>query len=638
MKTHNASGSVRARDLEEKRRGVTTSTTKIWSIVRTLGLSLLLIPGAVAQPYSITSVPTGKQPMGIGLAITGGGIGGPKAFEYAVIANYGDNSVSFFGPTGLTSGPGVFTLTPSSTTAGIPTPYAVSQCPPDNNEYQTNLVTSPSDNSVRVLGSGATVQTGPQPYAIACAELGGPNGTAVVSNVGDDTLTVFDVASLKVTATIPGVPGARGFHGIAVSFVRPAPNQETVLAWVAGTDANVVTVVDLIHSTVLMQIPVARPTAVLAEGSTIYVASAGAGTITAYDAASLSLVNNQFASVPNPQDFVFSSLLGNFALSGSDSLWKFDLSNPANTGLAASIPGATTLAAPFDFVVNYPTYCCAMVLATSPSTNSVYLIQPSPPAPSQFAIKNSASYDATGTAPGSLASAVPVATGVAQNISANSAPLPTMLGGVTVNVGGSLTFDTPSNMWTYSPTGSLQAPLLYVGPNQVNFQIPPEIGPGSAVPVQLTKPDGSTLLTTLKVTTGSPGIFTLASSGQGQGAVLNQDNSLNGVSQLVPGANPASRGSVIQIFATGAGATNPPLAAGEAAPIGGDPLVLTVAKPVVIIGGVNAPVQFSGMAPGYPGVWQINAQVPPNVTPGNAVQLQVQIGTAQSNTATVTVN
>jgi uncharacterized protein (TIGR03437 family) len=572
---------------------------------------------------------------------------------FAVVANSGDNSVSIFGPLGtLNAATGTFTLTPLSLVTGVPSPYAVSTCPINSNGVASVLVTSPSDNSVRVVvpsiqggtfsGVGApTVQTGSQPYSVASSGgLRGANGTGIVSNVGDNTLTVFDVASLKVIATIPGVPGARGFHGIAVSIVGDAADQNIILAWVAGTDANVMTVVDLVHSTVLTQIPILSPTAVLPNGplNAIYVASASLGSITAYDVSTISQVNNQFASVPNPQDFVLSPLFGDFAISGPGSLWSFDPSNSANTGPVGNVPGAAALAAPYFFSNGGVAACCAFVLVISTSTNSVYLIQPAPSTPSQFTIQSVASFGATGAAAGSLVSAVPVATGVGQNFSATSIPLPTVLGGVTMSIGGSLNFDTPSNMWVYSPTGSIQAPLLFVGPNQINFQIPPGIGVGSSVPAQLTKPDGSTFLTTLNVTATSPGIFTLSMNGQGQGTVLNQDNSQNGIPQIITGANPAPRGSVIQIFATGAGATNPPLGAGDAAPSSGNPLVLTVVQPTVNIGGVNAPVQFSGMDPGYPGVWQINAEVPLSVTPGNAVPLIVKAGSASSNTVTIAVN
>ncbi len=175
------------------------------------------------------------------------------------------------------------------------------------------------------------------------------------------------------------------------------------------------------------------------------------------------------------------------------------------------------------------------------------------------------------------------------------------------------------------------APLVYVGPNQINFQIPPGISPGEAIPAQLTRPDGTTLLTTVNITAAAPGIFTVLQNGQGQAAVLNQDNSPN------LGTNPAKRGSVIQIFATGAGETDPPLLPGEPAPASGDPLVLTQVQPTVTIGGLPARVLFSGLAPGFVGLWQINAEVPQDVAPGPAVPLSIIAGGVASNTVTIAV-
>lgn len=126
-----------------------------------------------------------------------------------------------------------------------------------------------------------------------------------------------------------------------------------------------------------------------------------------------------------------------------------------------------------------------------------------------------------------------------------------------------------------------------------------------------------------------PGIFTVLPSGSGPGAVLNQNNSLN-----LP-TNPASRGNVIQIFATGAGVTNPSVVAG--APASSNPLVLTVAQPTVTIGGKAAQVNFSGLAPGFVGLWQINAVVPADVAPGNGVPLVISAGGQSSNTVTIAV-
>jgi uncharacterized protein (TIGR03437 family) len=183
----------------------------------------------------------------------------------------------------------------------------------------------------------------------------------------------------------------------------------------------------------------------------------------------------------------------------------------------------------------------------------------------------------------------------------------------------------------------MEAPLLFVNSSQVNFQIPTGIALGNPIPVQLQRPDGSTLLSNVQVTAVSPGIFSVLMNGQGQGAVLNQDNSQNGSPQSILGAKPAARGSVIQIFATGAGETDPPLLPGEAAPASGTPLVFTRTQPTVTIGGVQATVKFSGMAPGWVGLWQINAEVPANVNPGSAVSMTITAGGLTSNTVTIAV-
>lgn len=307
----------------------------------------------------------------------------------------------------------------------------------------------------------------------------------MVSNAGDDTLTIFDVKSLQVTATIAGVPAAGGLHGIAVTTGRDATNgNDVVLAWVAATEGNLITVVDLVHGVVRMQIPLTAPTAlaVSAAGDIVYAASsgAGAGEIIAYDAATMTQVNNQFQSLPAPRDFVFSPLLGDFAISGPDALWKFDPSSPAGAGPVGVIPGATALAAPDVANLGRPV-CCAMLLGTSTENDRVYLIQAAPALPSEFTVQNAGSFAQSGAAPGSLASIVPVTTGVTQDYRAASVPLPAELAGVSVNIGENFVFDATTNRWVYSAAGARPATLLYAGPNQINFQVPYEIGLGKAV-------------------------------------------------------------------------------------------------------------------------------------------------------------
>jgi uncharacterized protein (TIGR03437 family) len=106
----------------------------------------------------------------------------------------------------------------------------------------------------------------------------------------------------------------------------------------------------------------------------------------------------------------------------------------------------------------------------------------------------------------------------------------------------------------------------------------------------------------------------------GQGAVLNADGSINGP------LNRAGRGSAIQIFATGAGETAPPLVPGAIAPPP-PPLHVLITNVQVQIGGIDAPVQFAGASPqSIFGLVQFNATVPLGVTPGAAVSLMVRVG------------
>jgi uncharacterized protein (TIGR03437 family) len=71
-----------------------------------------------------------------------------------------------------------------------------------------------------------------------------------------------------------------------------------------------------------------------------------------------------------------------------------------------------------------------------------------------------------------------------------------------------------------------------------------------------------------------------------------------------------------------------------------NPLSATTTTPSVTIGGMPAPATdgfFSGLAPGFVGLYQINVQVPQNAPTGDAVQLMINIGGATSNTVTIAV-
>ena len=121
----------------------------------------------------------------------------------------------------------------------------------------------------------------------------------------------------------------------------------------------------------------------------------------------------------------------------------------------------------------------------------------------------------------------------------------------------------------------------------------------------------------MTVAPSSPATFAV-SVGTGQGAVLNQDNSPNRAS------NPATVGSVLQVFATGFGQTAPSGVDGLIAGASASSPVLNV---TATVGGIAAPVQYAGSSNGLvAGVTQVNVAIPAGVTPGNAVPLALTVG------------
>jgi len=173
------------------------------------------------------------------------------------------------------------------------------------------------------------------------------------------------------------------------------------------------------------------------------------------------------------------------------------------------------------------------------------------------------------------------------------------------------------------------APVLYASAGQANVVVPYSVSGQSTTVLQLEYLGVLSSPVTLQVFPTTPGIFSIGGSGVGPGAILNsQDLSLNSA------LNPAARGDWVSIFATGAGITTPASVDGFLASA---PLPSPIGNVSVTIGGLPCPTNFAGAAPGFvSGLLQINAQVPAGVTPGPAVPVQVNIGSA-SSPVTVTV-
>jgi len=165
--------------------------------------------------------------------------------------------------------------------------------------------------------------------------------------------------------------------------------------------------------------------------------------------------------------------------------------------------------------------------------------------------------------------------------------------------------------------------------DQLNVQVPFELaGKTSAqLVVYLNgKPSASVMVAIQPV---SPGLFTAQTTGTGPAAALHPDYSANSA------ANPASRDTVIMLYGTGLGTTSPAGITGKAAPHA-EPLAVTVDQylPVITIGGVSARVEFSGLAPWFVGLWQVNVRVPANAPTGEQ-PLVLTTGGSRANPVTV---
>ncbi len=163
------------------------------------------------------------------------------------------------------------------------------------------------------------------------------------------------------------------------------------------------------------------------------------------------------------------------------------------------------------------------------------------------------------------------------------------------------------------------APIIFARADQAAFVIPNEVSERLRIRFRRNGLDSPT--ESYPVRNASPGLFTVNTSGGGQAAALNQDSSINS-----PG-NPAAAGSVIVLYLTGAGATNPPSVTGS---LNDFPLPQLVEPVQVSIDFADAVVEFAGPAPGLvSGVVQVNARIPAN-TPSGAVRVDINIGGVSS--------
>jgi uncharacterized protein (TIGR03437 family) len=243
------------------------------------------------------------------------------------------------------------------------------------------------------------------------------------------------------------------------------------------------------------------------------------------------------------------------------------------------------------------------------------------PAVTSGGVLNAASFDrGMAVSPGSLIS-IFGSNLAATTALADSIPLSTVLGGVNVKVNG---VDAPLTGVFRTSNG-----------DQVNAQLPWNVQAGAAQ-VVVTRDGVASPPQSVQVGQFSPGIFSVQ-FGVGQAIAINLDGSLAAPVGSIAGlaTRPVRAGETIIILATGLGPVTPAVNSGASST---DALRNTMTMPTVLIGGVSAPVAFSGLSPQFVGVNQVNVTVPAGVTPGNAVPLQISVGGLTStNQVTIAV-
>jgi uncharacterized protein (TIGR03437 family) len=231
---------------------------------------------------------------------------------------------------------------------------------------------------------------------------------------------------------------------------------------------------------------------------------------------------------------------------------------------------------------------------------------PPVPVPAITAVVNGASFVGGGVVPGEMA------TMFGTNLTSSS--------GINLTAGLPL----PTKFLTDTLLINNQPVALFAvddvnGQQQINFQVPWEVASGPNAVIAIENNGTSSAPMSVPVLTAQPGVFNYTIGTNTFGAILHASF------QLADTAHPAQPGETVLIYCTGLGAVSSPPADGAAG--NGE---TTLVMPTVTIGGTAAMVSFSGLAPGFVGLYQINADVPTGLQAGNQPVVVEAVGASSS--------
>lgn len=211
------------------------------------------------------------------------------------------------------------------------------------------------------------------------------------------------------------------------------------------------------------------------------------------------------------------------------------------------------------------------------------------------------------------------------------------------------------------------APLFHLvasaNPQQIDLLVPEELPTSGTVNVQLSTPTGVNPDYVLNMAPAVPALYRLPDPSDqtrlnviaqfansawlalpaSTTAALGLPACSSSINVLTWCGQPATAGDYLVIYATGLGVTTPngsssgtPLATGTIPPADGSVLYETPTKPTVTIGGIPATVLYSGLAPGFPGEYQVDVQVPSGVANGDDTPVVITMA-GLSDTATISI-
>jgi uncharacterized protein (TIGR03437 family) len=205
-------------------------------------------------------------------------------------------------------------------------------------------------------------------------------------------------------------------------------------------------------------------------------------------------------------------------------------------------------------------------------------------------------------------------TGLAKSTQTSPAPYPSALNGVSVQINGKA------------------APIYFVSAGQLNVLVPyATTGPTATIVVNNGGTNSNTV--TVPVAATAPGVYTLDQSGGGAGAILHANYT------LVNASSPATAGETVLIYLTGMGTVSPTLGDGTAG------VVTTLYNSAigtagvnVLIGGQPGTVTFNGLAPGFPGLYQLNVTLPSPLPATGTLPLAISTANAYHDQVDISVH